>query len=271
MTAGSTTIEKPAGQPGAALRRAAGAWFFVMVSAQWIFVFYIIGFYGVRTFSGNLASWNGHPFIKGHVPGDLAGNVAFGAHVLLAALITMGGTLQLVPQVRSHMPWFHRWNGRLFLSLAILVSVAGFYMVWLRAPPDDPLSELSISLNGLLILVFATLAWRAAATRNVASHRRWALRALLAVNGVFFLRLIFSSWLLLTQTEPSAALFVAFDYLAFLLPLVILQLYLHASDRGGGLSNYAVATVLYAASAIMALGAVGFSLIFVRMIVFGQN
>lgn len=254
-----------------ALKGAALTWFFVMVIAQWTFVYYIVAFYGERTFSGDFASWNEHPFVKGYIAGDVIGNLAFGAHIMLSVLITFGGTLQLIPQLRARTPWLHRWNGRLFLSLSIIVALAGFYMVWLREPIDDVLADISISVNGVLILAFTLLAWREAAARNIVGHRRWALRALMVVNGVFFLRLIFSSWLVITQTEPSAAQFYVFEWLSYLAPLAILQLYLHATSRGGPIARYASAGTLYAASAFMLVGAFGFSMIFIRMIVFGQS
>jgi hypothetical protein len=255
---------------GGALKGAATTWFVVMVIAQWIFVYYIAAFYGERTVSGDFASWNEHPFVKGYLAGDVIGNVAFATHIMLAVLITFGGTLQLIPQLRASAPWLHRWNGRLFLTLSIIVALAGFYMVWLREPVDDVVADLSISVNGVLILLFASLAWREAAARNFIKHRMWALRALLVVNGVFFLRLIFSAWLMVTQTEPSAAFFYVFEWSSYLVPLAVLQLYLHATSRGGPVARYVSAGTLYAASAFMLVGAFGFSMIFIRMIVFGQ-
>jgi hypothetical protein len=246
-----------------ALNAAASLWFAVMVIGQWIFVYYIAAFYGGRTLSGNFAAWAEHPFVKAYVPGDTIGNLAFAAHVMLAIAVTFGGTLQLVPQIRSHAAWLHRWNGRIFLVTSIVISLAGFYMVWLREGADGGLGDLSISFNGALILLFAALAWRMAAARNIVSHRRWALRTLMVVNGVFFLRLIFSGWLLLTQTEPSAIAFRAFEFASFLLPLAILELYLRARDNGGPVLRATAAAAIIGATTFMAIGIFGFTMIFV--------
>lgn len=245
------------------LNAAAAFWFVVMVIGQWIFVYYIAAFYGGRTLSGNFAAWAEHPFVKAYVPGDTVGNLAFAAHVMLAIAVTFGGTLQLLPQIRARASWFHRWNGRIFLVTSIIISLAGFYMVWLREGADGGLTDLSISFNGLLILIFAALAWRAAAARNITSHRRWALRTLMVVNGVFFLRLIFSGWLLLTQSEPNALTFRIFEVASFLLPLAILELYLRARDNGGPVLRATAATAVFGASAFMAIGIFGFTMIFV--------
>lgn len=251
------------------LDAAAASWFVVMVCGQWIFTYYIAAFYGGRTLSGNFAAWAEHPFVKAYVPGDAIGNLSFAAHVMLAVVITFGGTLQLLPQIRVHAAWLHRWNGRVFLIVSIVVSLAGFYMVWLREGATGGLADLSISFNGALILMFAALAWRAAASRNIASHRRWALRTLMVVNGVFFLRLLFSGWVLITQSEPSTSVFYTFEFAAFLLPLAILELYLRARDGGGPLLRTTATAAVFGATAYMALGTFGFTIIFVVGILSG--
>jgi hypothetical protein len=269
-----TDIAAPSGRPARAIRvtglsAAAAFWFAVMVIGQWIFVYYTAGFYAGATFSGDFAAWNRHPFVKGHVPGDTVGNLAFAAHVMLAIVITLGGTLQLVPQIRSRAAWLHRWNGRVFLLTSIVVGLAGFYMVWLREGAIAEFDDLIISFNGALILVFAALAWRSAAARDITSHRRWALRALMVVNGVFFLRLIFSGWILLTQSEPSPMAFYAFEFASFLLPLAILELYLRARDGGGPILRTTATAVVFGAATYMAIGTFAFTMIFVVSILSG--
>ncbi|TGY89577.1 DUF2306 domain-containing protein [Marinicauda algicola] len=272
MTNVSVTRAGSRGNDGiGALKAATTIWFGVMVISQWLFVYYIAAFYAEPTLSGQFAAWNEHPFLSPFVRGDIIGNLAFATHVMLAIFITFGGTLQLIPQLRATAPWLHRWNGRLFILFSLAVTLAGFYMVWLREPVTDISAELAISINGALILLFAALAWREGIKRSIVSHRRWALRALLAVNGVFFLRLVFSGWLVLTQREPDVMQFRVFEYASYLVPLLVLQLYLYSSERGGTAMRYLAAMALYLVSAAMCIGAFGFSMIFVRLIVFGQS
>src|SRR4051812_38263162 len=79
-----------------ALDASAKLWFAAAVAGQWLFLFYIVAFYGASTLTGNFQAWSlNRMLIKGYVPGDTAGNLAFGAHVLLAAVITFAGTVQL--------------------------------------------------------------------------------------------------------------------------------------------------------------------------------
>jgi hypothetical protein len=271
MTADAlTTNARPKRTAGVSpLDAAAALWFAVMVIGQWIFVYYIAAFYGARTLSGNFAAWAEHPFVRAYVPGDTIGNLAFAAHVMLAIAITLGGTLQLLGQIRSRAAWLHRWNGRVFIALSMIASLAGFYMVWLREGADGGLADLGISLNGALILVFGALAWRTAAARNIAAHRRWALRTLMAVNGVFFLRLVFSGWIMIVRSEPSALLFRVFECAAFLLPLVVLELYLRARDNGGPVLRAGAAAAVVGAAGYMIIGTFAFTMIFVVGILSG--
>jgi len=273
MTAEVTLADAPRARKRngwSALSAAAAFWFIVMAVGQWIFVYYTAAFYGPATLSGNFAAWNSHPFVRGHVPGDTVGNLAFAAHVMLAVVITTGGILQLLPQIRARAAWLHRWNGRVFLLTSAIVSLAGFYMVWLRQGAEPELHDVSISFNGALILLFGALAWRTAAARNIVAHRRWALRTLMVVNGVFFLRLLFSGWIILTQSEPSTMTFYAFEAASFLLPLAILELYLRARDNGGPVLRATAATAVFVASAYMAIGTFAFTMIFVRGILGGS-
>src|SRR5215467_7331770 len=80
---------------GAVLRSAAGCWFFVTLIGQWLFLYYIVVLYYASTLSGHFESWR-----FGYRPGDSAGNLAFAAHVLFAAVVALGGLLQLIPQIR---------------------------------------------------------------------------------------------------------------------------------------------------------------------------
>lgn len=249
-----------------ALGTAAGLWFFVTVVGQWAFLYYIIAFYATSIVSGNLEAWNRNPFLfKGYVAGDLLGNTAFAAHVLLAAVIAFGGALQLIPQIRARAIGIHRWNGRLFLTVAVVASVTGLYMVWVRDATVHAVNSAAISLNAGLIILFAGQAWRAVRSRDIASHRRWAIRTFLAANGVFFLRLGVFGWLVLNQGRPvgmtsefDGAMNYFFEFASYLLPLAVFELYWRAKDRGGVITRFSTMGLLVALTAYMAIGIFAF-------------
>lgn len=245
-----------------ALRQAATTWFVVASLGQWAFVLFILAFYGTRVLAGDLAGFNDKPLITGHVPGDTLGNLQLVIHVLLAAVVTFAGILQLLPALRRRWPAVHRWTGRSFLLAALVATLSGFYLTWVRGSQLNLASALSTSLNGLLILVFCWMAWRSARVRDIAGHRRHALRAYLLVNGVWFLRIgIVPAGAVMNalghRVTYDGAVFLAVSYLSWIAPLACLELYLAAerSPRAG--FQRGVAVFFHLLALLTALGIAG--------------
>lgn len=239
-----------------ALRLAAGFWFAAAAVGQAAFALYVVGFYGRAAAQGAFERWN-DVLVGGFVPGGLAGNLLLGAHLLLAVTITLGGLVQLVPAIRSRVPALHRWNGRFYMLTALVMSLSGIVMVWTRGTAGGDAMRIGISLNGVLILVCATLAWRAARAKRFAEHRRWALRTFILVSGVWFFRVGLMFWILANRGPVGIGPgfdgpFVrAWAFGCYLLPLAILQLYLR--PRAG----WGTAAVLVAATLAMSIGIAG--------------
>lgn len=245
---------------GMALKASVTLWFAVAVCGQFLFAWYVAALYGGAVLRGDPARWNSVA-PHAHVPGDTAGNAAFGLHMLLAVIITVGGALQLIPHVRRLAPRFHRWNGRIYVTLAAVASLTGLYMVWARGTVGDLSQHIGVSLNGVLILLFAFMAVRHARARNIPSHQRWALRLFLAVSGVWFFRVGLMFWIFVNQGpagfNPRTFEGPFLTFLSFaqvLVPLAVLQLYLHARDSGGPAVRAAMAAGLTVLTAAMALG-----------------
>lgn len=247
------------------LQASAALWFLTAVVGQWLFVYYIAGFYGLATLSGNFEAWDrNRNLIDGYVAGDTVGNLFFGSHVLIAAVLTFGGTLQLVPQMRARAMAVHRWNGRLFLLAAIAAASAGLYLEWVRGTGLHDgevgvlvvLGALGLSLNGLLILTFAGFAWCAVRAKKIAAHQRWATRLFLVVNGVWFLRVGFRAWMLLTAGAFGGQPFFSFwNFGSYLVPLAVYELYWRTKTAGAWLQFAMVASIV-ALTLIMGVGEV---------------
>nr|WP_295783421.1 DUF2306 domain-containing protein [Rhodoferax sp.] len=265
MASPSTTLHKPAGKT--ALTRTAALWLSITLLGQWVFAYFIIGFYGSSTLQGHFEEWTKNTaLIKGYVPGDTAGNWAFAAHMLLAAIITLGGVLQLVPQIRARAIAFHRWNGRVFMLAVMAASIGGLYLTWVRGTSRNFISALAISGDALLIIVFAVLAWRTARARDLIAHRRWALRTFVVAGGVWFMRLGYFGWILINQAPVGITKTMdgAFDrFIAFgcyLVPLAVLELYLRVKDAGSPGRRFWTAGVLFVSTLLMTVGIVGATL-----------
>lgn len=218
--------------------RAARWWLGLALFGQGLFLLYIVGFYLPPVLRGDISGWSqNRDVIHAYVAGDFAGNIQFGLHVLAAAVLTLGGILQLSPRLRARYPAVHRWNGRLFVVAALLASLGGLWLVWVRESRLNMASAVSISLNAALILLFVGLAWKAARGRDFASHRRWAMRAFLAVSGVWFLRIGMMAYGLLgigvfgVPKSSGMLFFTIWSFGSTLVPLLLLELWFRIELR----------------------------------------
>src|SRR6185295_6115939 len=80
------------------LNIAARFWFVVAVAGQWMFAYYIAARYGGSALRGDWKVWSDR-MSHGHGPMTI-GTVAMAIHLFLAVIITIGGPLQLIPQLR---------------------------------------------------------------------------------------------------------------------------------------------------------------------------
>lgn len=246
------------------LEYSARAWFIVAALGQIAFALYIAALYGGAVANGDLMGWN-RVMRRGYTPGDTLGNVSIAFHLLLAFTLTVGGIIQVVPQLRSRAPSLHRWNGRAFMVGAIVAALTGLYLLWVRGTVGDTAQHLGTSLNAIMILVCAFIAWNYARERNFAAHRRWALRLFLVVSGVWFFRVGLMAWLLVFQQpvgfNPKTFTGPFLTFLTFaqtLIPLALLELYFRAQSRDVSQAfRVGVAALLVIATLITALGVVG--------------
>ncbi len=260
---------------GPALRASAAFWLLAALAGQWAFLYYIAAFYGRSTLTGKLEIWNRLEAMgrTPYVPGDAAGNVAFAAHALGAGIVAFGGALQLIPGIRNRAPRFHRWNGRIFLATVVALSLSGFYLVWVRGTPAGLVNDLSVSFNGLLILGFAALTYRAARARRIAEHRPWAMRLYLVSNAQWFLRVgVFAYFAIAQMLGIEASFedpFLAFwTFGCYLVPLAVLECYLRAKRSGSSIAKGAMAGGLVVLALLLAVGTVAFGA-FTQMLITG--
>jgi hypothetical protein len=253
---------RPGAGAGRVLDRSAVFCFAMIVLGQGLFLLFILAFYYPSTLSGAFAAWDSKPNIMGYRAGDLGGNLAFGAHVLLAAVITGAGLVQLIPAIRRRRPALHRWNGRVYLVTALLLAAGGLWMVWVRGAFMNVAGAIGITIDALLIFGCAAMAWRQARGRRFAAHRRWALRTFVVASAVWFMRVGYMAWGIATggagigdAMDGPFDLFIAFGN--SLVPLAVLELYLLAQARGSAQGCYAVAGLLGLSGLVIAGGSIG--------------
>jgi hypothetical protein len=248
----------------AALAAAARIWFVTAVIGQWAFVYYIGVFYGPPTLAGHFEAWRrNHNLITGYVAGDRVGNLYFAAHVLLAALITASGALQMIPGLRARAPGFHHWNGRVYVATAFLMALGGLWLVWVRGTYLNVYGLAGSTMLASLIMLSAVMTVRNAMARRIAAHHRWALRLFIVANGVWFQRIGYTAWMILNQgpvgigKHMDGPFDIVWSFAASLLPLAVLEVYLRTRDRGAAPGKAAVGAALLALTGVMAVGVGG--------------
>jgi len=241
-------------------------WFVTTLIGQWFFFYYIIGFYGFSVINDNMELWNRWEPMGStpYLAGDFSGNLAFAAHAIGAGIVAFGGALQLMPKIRNSFEKFHKINGYVYLTTVFCLAMSGFYLVWIRDPDPITLSGVGTTINGFLILGFAYFTVRQAINKDIASHRRWALRLFLVSNAQWILRLGVFSYLVtgsLLGMKPGFGdpFFPLWTFGCFVVPLLTLQLYFYAKEKGGNNIKFAASGILFVLTILMIIGMVGFT------------
>jgi len=243
------------------LARSATTWFIVTAIGQWLFVAYILGYYGLRFAENGVGGFAGTQLTNGFIAGDRMGNIALAIHILVAGLIIAAGQIQLMPAIRNKLPLLHRASGWFFMVASVIVSIAGLYLTWSRERVIGSLiQDLGVTGSGVLVILFVPIALYYAIKRNFAAHRRWALRLFMVVSAVWFLRLMIFGWFIATggigidsKTFTGPFLDVA-SFAQYLLPLAVLELYFWACKPHNQRYQTAVASLIFVCCAMMAIG-----------------
>jgi hypothetical protein len=207
------------------------SWFIVIVIGQMIFACYVLMLYWKSAALGDFEKWNTatpHFYVKG----DLVGNTIFGLHVALAAIITILGPMQLVPQVRSYAPGFHRISGRIYIISAFIISMAGLYLSWIKGSVGGLEGSVVITMNALIIMLCAFFAVKNAIRRNILLHNQWAVHLFLGMSGVWLFRVFLMLWVMVWRApvgfdpETFTGPFLNFlGFMVYVFPQAIVAFY----------------------------------------------
>ncbi|MEQ9375167.1 MAG: DUF2306 domain-containing protein [Imperialibacter sp.] len=241
---------------------AAKSWFVVAVIGQMIFACYVLMLYWKSAALGDFERWNAassHFYVKG----DLLGNAIFGLHVALAAIITILGPIQLVPQVRSYAPRFHRVSGRIYIASAFIISLAGLYLSWIKGSVGGLEGSVVITMNAVIIMICAFFAVKNAIRRNIASHNQWAVHLFLAMSGVWLFRVFLMLWIMAWQApvgfdpETFTGPFLNFlGFMVYVFPQAIVAFYFLAKKSQVSATKWAFSGLVFLITIGTALGIV---------------
>ncbi|MEM9363721.1 MAG: DUF2306 domain-containing protein [Bacteroidota bacterium] len=243
-----------------ALTTSATIWFIAAVIGQWIFAFYVAAFYGGAAIDGNFMKWN-RVLPHGYIEGETMGNLAVAFHLLFAVIVMVGGPLQFSSKIRKWAPRFHRYSGRIYIGSAFLISLSGVYMVVTKGTISGIVGDLSVSFNGILIMLFAFLAIKCAIQKDFVAHSEWVLRLFLVMGGVWFFRIGLMFWLLINNgpvgfdPETFRGPFLVFlGFGQYLIPLAIAETYLYAKKTAKPGWQIATSIILVGSTLVTIVG-----------------
>lgn len=251
--------------PPKTLQLAKRFWFISLLIAQLIFVAYLAMGYGFSAITANIADWNKFNSTA-YVENDTLGNAFYGLHVLLAIIMIIGGSLQLIPQLRQRFTRFHRINGRIFVILACLISLAGLYLITNRGTVGNLLLHSLTAFSGLVVLTSSFFAVSAARKRNILVHQTWAIRLFLAANGVLFFRLFLFAWLMVFGTiginteDFTGPTVVTISVCSYIMPLLIFECVRLAEQSLNSVFKISCSILLVLIGAVFFVGLLGISL-----------
>lgn len=109
-------------------------------------------------------------------------------HVFAAAVALILGPFQFSATLRARHPALHRWSGRLYLTVGVLVGgVSGLYMA--AHAYGGLAARLGFACLALGWLYTGLRAYRAIRARDIAAHRRWMVRNFALTFAAVTLRL----------------------------------------------------------------------------------
>lgn len=110
------------------------------------------------------------------------------AHVFASAFALLLGPFQFVRRLRAAHPALHRWSGRLYLGVGVLVGGAAGLYVALHAF-GGTVARVGFACLALAWLYTGLRAYLAIRARDVVAHRRWMVRNFALAFAAVTLRL----------------------------------------------------------------------------------
>jgi uncharacterized membrane protein len=133
---------------------------------------FVVGAYAFGMYAFGPGSQRLHPEMHANF---VTHPVGISTHIFASALALLLGPFQFSMRLRSRWPTLHRWIGRVYLGVAVLLGgIAGLYMSYF-AFGGIP-AKLGFALLACAWLFTGTRAYMAARTRDFAAHRRRMIR-----------------------------------------------------------------------------------------------
>jgi hypothetical protein len=156
--------------------------------------------------------------------------------VVLGGVYLALAPFQFVGRIRSRHLGYHRWAGRLLVSVGLVVGATALFM-GLVIPKGGWPERAVIGLFGIVFLFALIKGFLHVRARKVALHREWMIRAFAIGLAIATARLIFFPALLITMADPIeerfGTLLVVSLAVAFVLNASVAEFWIRSTRRSG--------------------------------------
>lgn len=197
-------------------------------TSTFIFGLYILAFYFVAYFNGNVEQWN--QTLPGlYDQGNTGSTTGIGLHFLAGGLILVLGCTQMLAWIRKNYPTVHRVSGRIYILAALLAAIGGLTFIFLKGTIGGAVMDVGFTGYGLLMGWAALETARHARAGRMGKHRAWGIRLFALAIGSWLYRMDYGFYIGFGGSDGHTADFTGwFDYFMdfwFYLPnLVVAEL-----------------------------------------------
>lgn len=99
-------------------------------------------------------------------------------HILGGSGFVLLGLLQFSATLRRHLPWLHRWSGRVLVAGGLGMALAAFWMNYIHPNRNDSgLHDALQTIASMALIATLGLGIAAIRRRQITAHRAWMMRA----------------------------------------------------------------------------------------------
>jgi uncharacterized membrane protein len=143
-------------------------------------------------------------------------------HAGFAATALLLGPTQFLPRLRARRPRLHRWMGRTYVFACLIGGAAGLLLA--SRTTAGPIASLGFGALAVLLIGFASQAWRMALAGRLVEHRRWMIRSFALILAAVTLRIYLP--IVAIAHLPWLESYRAISFLCWVPNLMVAELYL---------------------------------------------
>jgi uncharacterized membrane protein YozB (DUF420 family) len=147
---------------------------------------------------------------------------AFYVHIITGSLVLISGVFQLSKNLRQRYPRWHRYAGRFYVAVILILTAPSGFVMALYANGGRS-SQLCFALLALFWWYFTFVGWRKAMQRDWLSHRRCMLRSYVLTFAAVMLRMY--SFIFALAGFRGETIYSVIVWLSWVPSLIIIELW----------------------------------------------